>query len=121
MNTNSGFTLIETLVYLGLYALLMSGVITALYAISTTSATSITDTDIHDEGVRALDTIRRNWEIASYMGEVAVPVVDSYVKIAAFSTIPTIDHLLVQFSISATTSNGSPRTQVFSESLFSFP
>jgi hypothetical protein len=44
------FTLLETLIYLGLFSLLVSGTFSAVYAIAESSALLSTDTVLHEEG-----------------------------------------------------------------------
>jgi type II secretory pathway pseudopilin PulG len=63
IHSKKGFTIIETLVYLGLYAIIMGGAITAVYTIFSSSAHNQTQAMIQEEGSYLLGKI--DWVLSN--------------------------------------------------------
>jgi type II secretory pathway pseudopilin PulG len=59
----SGFTLIETLVYLGLYAIIMSGALTAIYSIFESSAHNQAQAMVQEEGTYLIGKV--DWALSN--------------------------------------------------------
>ena len=115
------FTLLETLIYIGLFSMLMTGITSSLYSLGKNSAIVQTDSDIHDEGLWVLDSVQARWTEQGYQGAVSFPAIDSYIQIS----LPSVTHdehgMQVSFTLFATTSEGQPRSHLFSETLYSTP
>jgi hypothetical protein len=130
------FTLIETLIYIGLLALIMSAAFAATVSITGSAARNRSDAFLEEQGQFLIGKIEQDLAsgsssdfslvngslIVTHGGSVALTGNDVSVQNVSFSTVVATGtipaHVDVSLKLAATTTTGTLRTQTFSTTYY---